>query len=313
MRGLLFAQPRVELIDIASQILRGQLNSDWHVISSYQKNIDQWLTHPSHAKVIKYSQLGDTATFGPSTFMVMDQVQAHSFYTRPWVQELIAQSPNLLLIDYHPFIHCTPEQLQRFTHLYIGKVVIQNKIKDFYARFLTDQKTLTEADFIAKVLALTDRQYYQVERNGRLTLHEFTVPTHAAPTHAMPAAAATPVPKPEDHKFPATPVFFSDSKAPQLPDSHQDIWISLHPNKRVVVDVQKQLLLPISELKQLNTLVGDADVLSRAVYENVSPDEVQLVFRLRKTKFDLAVMLLLTLLNRFREQKLVTMACITMK
>lgn len=313
MRGLLFAQPRVELIDIASQILRGQLSSDWHVITSYQKNIDQWLTHPTHAKVIKFSQLGDTATFGPSTLMVMDQVQAHSFYTRPWVQELIAQSPNLLLIDYHPFTHCTPDQLQRITHIYIGKVVIQNKIKDFYARFLTDQKIISEVDFIAKVSALTDRQYYQVERNGRLTLHEIAI-SPAAP--AMPAASVTSATKPpthEDHKFPETPVFFSDSKAPQLPESHQDVWISLHPNKRVVVDAQKQLLLPMSELKQLNALVGESDVLSRAVYENVSPDEVQLVFRLRKTKFDLALMLLLTLLNRFREQKLVTMACITMK
>jgi len=326
MRALLFGLGRPGLADLAVHALGSQLTAQWLVVASYQRNADKWAILDSKPKALTVKQATEQDVSATQQ-VIFDQVVAQTFYRRHWVQELFNQGDQYFLIDPSPWIHLSNEQLRRLTHLYVGKLAMRSKLQDFYARFLAEQKqVLTEEDFITKVSKLTDYQYYLVDRSGKLKLIE--MPNAPAPAPAVPrpisvteplvsrpVSVAEPVASLASRHQPlvSRPEPFVEKDRPSLPDTHQEVWVSLQPNPRTVHDNKAQLLQPFAELRHMNGLVGEIDTLTRALFENVSPDELQIVIRFRKSKFDVTMVLLLAILNRYRDQKLVTTACIMMR
>jgi hypothetical protein len=282
MRSLLFGQPRPGLTDIGIEITKSLVKEDWIVVTSYQKNADKWNLLNPKPRVFTTKQLGDQS-FPPTQSIILDQVVAANFYHKDWVLRLFQDTDQLFVIDSNPFVHFKNEILQRFQELYLARIGLRKKTEQFHSTFLSNQRTLSVKELCTMGAALGDMTYVRVDaRTGQ------TVTNNLGSNNLS--------------------EFREESKKTPIGKDPSKVIVTVSP----AADTKhQQVLQPFRELRHLNGLIGDNETLTEALFEEKNKGELEIVFKFHSSKLDMACVLLLGILRRLREQRLILVGQIT--
>ncbi len=286
MRTLIFGSGRPELTTVATRWLKKNLEEQsWIVVSSFERNAKQWRELSGKPVVLTPTE-AKTKHYPATQPLIIDQVVSNAFYQTAWVKDVLEHGQHVVLVDARPEQHVSKDVLHSFKTVVCGKMVPNNRntAHQVFQAFASEQKTVTFDDWFKTVCGL--------EPLHHVSLLPMSSSTHEAKEESMPQPPKIQI---ENHHGP-------------LLRNQVDVWVSLHikhgkPTAKV--------LEPFKELRHLSSLIGCAES-AKARHDTVSTNVMQIHFRFDRASHLTAILVLVSILERLKEQELLDQGSLTL-
>lgn len=287
MRTLIFGSGRPELTTVATRWLKKRLEEQsWVVVSSFERNAKQWRELPSKPVVLTPTE-AKTKNYPATQPLIIDQVVSNAFYQTAWVKDVLEHGQHVVLVDGRPEQHVSKEVLHSFKTVVCGKTVPNNRntAHQVFQAFASEQKTVTFEDWFKTLCGL--------DVLGQMSL----LPLSSFPYEP-----------PKEESMPQPPKIQIENHHGPLLRNQVDVWVSLQVKHGKPT---AKVLEPFKELRHLSSLIGCAES-AKARHDTVSPNAMQIHFRFDRASHLTAIMVLVSILERLKEQELLDQGSVTL-